>query len=123
MWNNTRLLNVIASALYALFALAAVGVGVFWLMQRPAFQLRQVRVLPMAGSELRHVNVPSVRANALAKLHGNFFTLNLDDARAPSSPYPGCAAPACAGSGRTGCWWKCRSTRRSAPGAATNPAS
>ncbi len=88
MWNNTRLLNAVASALYALFALAAVGVGVFWLTQRPAFQLRQVRVMPMAGSELRHVNVPSIRANALVKLHGNFFTLNLDEARVAFESVP-----------------------------------
>lgn len=88
MWHNTRLLNAVASALYALLALGALGVGAVWLMQRPTFQLQQVRVMPMAGSELRHVNVPSLRANALAKLRGNFFSLNLDDARAAFESVP-----------------------------------
>ena len=81
MWHNTRLLNAVASALYALLALGGLGVGAVWLMQRPMFQLQQVRVMPMVGSEMRHVNAPSLRANALVKLRGNFFTLNLDDAR------------------------------------------
>ncbi|MRT01526.1 FtsQ-type POTRA domain-containing protein [Ralstonia pickettii] len=88
MWHNTRLLNAVASALYALLALGALGVGAVWLMQRPMFQLQQVRVMPMAGSELRHVNVPSLRANALPKLRGNFFSLNLDDARAAFESVP-----------------------------------
>lgn len=88
MWNNPRLLNAVASVLYALLALGGLSLGVFWLMQRPLFQLQQVRVMPMAGSELRHVNGPSVRANALPKLHGNFFTLNLDDARAAFESVP-----------------------------------
>ena len=88
MWHNTRLLNTVATALYALLALAALGVGAMWLIQRPMFQLQHVRVMPMAGSELRHVNVPSVRANALVKLRGNFFTLNLDEARAAFESVP-----------------------------------
>ena len=88
MWHNTRLLNAVASALYALLALGALGVGAVWLMQRPMFQLQQVRVMPMAGSELHHVSGASVRANALAKLRGNFFSLNLDDARAAFESVP-----------------------------------
>ena len=61
MWHNTRLLNAFASALYALLALGCLGVGAMWLMQRPMFQLQQVRVMPLAGSELHHVSGPSVR--------------------------------------------------------------
>lgn len=42
----------------------------------------------MVGSELRYVNVPNLRANASAKLRGDFFSLNLDDARATSESVP-----------------------------------
>jgi cell division protein FtsQ len=35
MWHNARLLNLIASALYALVALMALGAGLLWLAQRP----------------------------------------------------------------------------------------
>ena len=67
MWNNPRLLNAVASVLYALLALGGLSLGVFWLMQRPLFQLQQVRVMPMAGSELRHVNGPSVRGTSASR--------------------------------------------------------
>lgn len=39
MWYNTRLLNIVASVLYALLTLGALSVGAIWLMQRPTLQL------------------------------------------------------------------------------------
>lgn len=81
MWQNARLLNLIASALYALVALMALGAGLLWLAQRPVFAITHVELTAMGGGPLRHVNAPSVRANALGKLSGNFFTLDLNTAR------------------------------------------
>lgn len=81
MWQNTRLLNLIASTLYAVVALMAFAAGLFWLAQRPVFAITHVDLAPMSGGTLRHVNAPAVRANALAKLQGNFFTLDLNAAR------------------------------------------
>ncbi|CAG2130629.1 Cell division protein FtsQ [Cupriavidus yeoncheonensis] len=81
MWHNARLLNLIASALYALVALMALAAGLLWLAQRPVFAITHVVVAPMDGGALRHVNAPSVRANAVGKLAGNFFTLDLNAAR------------------------------------------
>lgn len=81
MWHNARLLNLIASALYALVALMALGAGLLWLAQRPVFAITHVQLTSMDGNPLRHVNAPSVRANALGKLSGNFFTLDLNAAR------------------------------------------
>ncbi|CAG9180448.1 cell division protein FtsQ/DivIB [Cupriavidus pinatubonensis] len=81
MWHNARLLNLIASALYALVALMALAAGLLWLAQRPVFAITHVVVAPMDGGALRHVNAPSVRSNALGKLTGNFFTLDLNAAR------------------------------------------
>ncbi|RZT41045.1 cell division protein FtsQ/DivIB [Cupriavidus agavae] len=81
MWHNARLLNLIASALYALVALMALGAGLLWLAQRPVFAITHVELTSMEGGPLRHVNAPSVRANALGKLSGNFFTLDLNAAR------------------------------------------
>lgn len=81
MWHNARLLNLIASALYALVALMALAAGLLWLAQRPVFAITHVVVAPMDGGALRHVNAPSVRANAVGKLTGNFFTLDLNAAR------------------------------------------
>ena len=81
MWHNARLLNLIASALYALLALMALGAGLLWVAQRPVFAITHVELTSMDGTPLRHVNAPSVRANALGKLAGNFFTLDLNTAR------------------------------------------
>ncbi|UDM50872.1 cell division protein FtsQ/DivIB [Cupriavidus sp. MP-37] len=81
MWHNARLLNLIASTLYAVVALMALAAGLLWLAQRPVFAITHVEIGPMDGGALRHVNAPSVRASALGKLAGNFFTLDLNAAR------------------------------------------
>ncbi len=81
MWHNARLLNLIASTLYAVVVLMALAAGLLWLAQRPVFAITHVQLAPMDGGALRHVNAPSVRANALSKLSGNFFTLDLSAAR------------------------------------------
>lgn len=81
MWHNPRLLNLIATTLYAVVVVMACAAGLMWLAQRPVFAITHVEVEPMYGGSLRHVNAPSVRANAISKLSGNFFTLDLDAAR------------------------------------------
>lgn len=81
MWHNPRLLNLIATTLYAVVVVMACAAGLMWLAQRPVFAITHVEVAPMYGGSLRHVNAPSVRANAISKLSGNFFTLDLDAAR------------------------------------------
>ncbi|TMS58039.1 FtsQ-type POTRA domain-containing protein [Imbroritus primus] len=81
MWHNARLLNMIATALYAVLALVVVAAGLMWLGQRPVFAISHIRIVPAEGSTLRHTNGPSIRANAVPKLQGNFFTLKLDGAR------------------------------------------
>ncbi|BDB25547.1 cell division protein FtsQ [Cupriavidus sp. TA19] len=81
MWHNARLLNLIATTLYAVVALMALAAGLLWLAQRPVFAITHVEIAPMDGGALRHVNAPSVRSSALGKLSGNFFTLDLNAAR------------------------------------------
>jgi cell division protein FtsQ len=81
MWHNARLLNLIASTLYAVVVVMALAAGLLWLAQRPVFAITHVVLAPMDDGTLRHVNAPSVRANALGKLSGNFFTLDLNAAR------------------------------------------
>ncbi|MCG1048801.1 cell division protein FtsQ/DivIB, partial [Mycetohabitans sp. B6] len=84
MWNNPRQLNMITSALHAvLLAIVLAGAGL-WLLQRPAFALRTLLI----DGDTEHINRPAVRANVLDKLHGNFFTVNLDGARAAFEQIP-----------------------------------
>ncbi|MCG1038272.1 MULTISPECIES: cell division protein FtsQ/DivIB [Burkholderiaceae] len=84
MWNNPRQLNMITSALHAaLLAIVLAGAGL-WLLQRPAFALRTLLI----DGDTEHINRPTVRANVLGKLHGNFFTVDLDSARAAFEQIP-----------------------------------
>lgn len=84
MWHNVRLLNAIASALVALCVLAALAAGGRWLIQRPIFTLKAIQI----DGDVEHINGPTLRANAVARLKGNFFTIDLDAARAAFEAVP-----------------------------------
>lgn len=84
MWNNVRQLNLAASALYALLLLALAAAGCNWLIQRPAFALREIRI----DGDVDHINAPTVRAGVVGRLKGNFFTVDLDTARVAFEQMP-----------------------------------
>jgi cell division protein FtsQ len=84
MWHNTRQLNMIASALYALVALVLLGTGMRWTTQRPMFALHAIQI----DGDTQHVNAVTVRRTVLDHLQGNFFTVNLDTARAAFETMP-----------------------------------
>ncbi|MBC3808220.1 cell division protein FtsQ/DivIB [Undibacterium seohonense] len=81
MWQDAKLLNAIANALFGLVLLALVASGVWWVIQRPLFTLQTVRVEGENKSDLRHVNALTIRDQAIPKIGGNFFTANLDQVR------------------------------------------
>lgn len=85
MWNDARLLNAAANALFGLAALALLAAGVAWLVQRPFFTLKAIRVEGQTSegrpARLEHVNAASLRASALPRVKGNFFTADLDGVR------------------------------------------
>ncbi len=74
---DIRLMNGIANAVFALAALALVVAGLWWLVRLPAFAFRVVKV----EGDLQRNSVSTIRANALPKLAGNFFTMDLNRAR------------------------------------------
>ncbi|AJY44294.1 cell division protein FtsQ/DivIB [Burkholderia humptydooensis] len=84
MWNNVRQLNLAASALYALLLLVLAAAGCYWLIQRPAFALREIRI----DGDTEHINAPTVRASVVGRLKGNFFTVDLDLARVAFEQMP-----------------------------------
>ncbi|MGV7208610.1 cell division protein FtsQ/DivIB [Oxalobacteraceae bacterium A2-2] len=81
MWHDAKALNATASGLFALSVLACAAAGVWWLAQRPMFNLRTIRVESMDREDLRHVSELTLRNNALGRIKGNFFTANLDNVR------------------------------------------
>jgi cell division protein FtsQ len=77
MWNNVRQLNLAANALHALLLLVLLAACGYWLIQRPNFALREIRI----DGDTEHINSPTVRASVVGRLKGNFFTVDLDSAR------------------------------------------
>lgn len=84
MWNNVRQLNATASLLSAAALFALVGAAGYWLAERPMFALHAISV----EGDIDHINVPTIRADVVGNLHGNFFTVDLDRARAAFESMP-----------------------------------
>jgi len=80
-----------AAALVAAVALVAAG-AVGWLIQRPWFDLRHIEVHGANGQALRHVTAHMIRTATAGRLSGNFFTLDLDQARRLVESVPWVAA-------------------------------
>lgn len=88
MWQDVKMLNAISGTLLGLAALALLASGIWWLAQRPMFTLKTIRIEGVGQSELRRVNPLIVRAAALPRIKGNFFTANLDTVRTAFESVP-----------------------------------
>ena len=75
---DIRLMNGVASVLYALVALGLLAALGLWLVRSPWLNIRAVEL----EGELQRNNVATIRANAMPRLHGNFISMNLEQARA-----------------------------------------
>jgi cell division protein FtsQ len=77
MWDSPRQLTAVA-LVFALFALVLAGWGAAaWMVRQPVFALRQIVI---TGS-LSQVNPANLEAVVREELRGNFFTMQLADAR------------------------------------------
>lgn len=81
MWNEARTINRIANTLAVLAVLAVLAGGVYWLIHLPIFTLRTIEMEPAPNTSLRYVSPASVKTAIAGQLKGNFFTINLDEAR------------------------------------------
>ncbi|SAH90584.1 cell division protein [Bordetella ansorpii] len=81
MWNDARTINLIANTLAVLAVAVMLACGVAWVAQRPYFTLAAIELEPMPDSELHYVSPGSVRASIAGRFRGNFFTMDLDEAR------------------------------------------
>lgn len=88
MWHDIRLLNATAGALLAVTLVAVLGAALWWVAQRPMFTLRSIQVEAVAQGTLRHISSSTVRATALPRIKGNFFTVRLDGVRAAFEAVP-----------------------------------
>jgi len=81
VWNETRTTNLIANFLAIAAVLAMTLALAAWLAQRSMFALLSIELLPASGGVLRYVSPASVRTAVAGRLVGNFFTMDLDEAR------------------------------------------
>jgi cell division protein FtsQ len=74
---DIRLMNATA-ALFAAFGVAMLGaVLLLWLLKQPAFTVRSIRI----DGDVTRNSVSTIRANAAPRLAGNFFTIDLAQAK------------------------------------------
>jgi len=81
---DVRLMNGVSAAVFVLAAGVLLLAGVLWLTRAPWFGIRALQV----DGELARSNVPTLRANALPRLQGNFFSVDLQRARAAFEAVP-----------------------------------
>lgn len=74
---DVRLMNVTATVLYVLVAATFLWALGAWLSRLPMFSISSVRI----ENELQRTNAATLRANVAARMSGNFFTLDLDQAQ------------------------------------------
>jgi cell division protein FtsQ len=81
---DVRLMNAVALAVYALASLVLVAAAVSWLLRAPVFTLRGITL----DGDLTRSSLATVRANALPRLAGNFFSFDLNRGRAAFESVP-----------------------------------
>lgn len=81
---DVRLMNGVATGVFVLAALALLAAGVLWLTRAPYFAIRAIQV----DGDLARNSVPTIRANAMPRLRGQFFSLDLARARAAFEAVP-----------------------------------
>lgn len=79
-----RLLNGVALAVYGLAAVALVAAGVAGLARSPWFPIRSIQI----DGEVQRSSLATLRAQALPRLSGNFFSLDLRQAQAAFESAP-----------------------------------
>jgi cell division protein FtsQ len=81
VWSEARIINRLANTLAVMAVLAMLAGGVFWLINRPFFQLSVIEIEPAPNSNLKYVTANSIHSTISGQLTGNFFTMNLNQAR------------------------------------------
>lgn len=81
---DIRLMNGVASSLFALVGVAVLAAALLWLSRAPWFTIRAIQL----EGDLQRNSISTIRANATPRLAGNFISLDLDQARAAFEAVP-----------------------------------
>lgn len=74
---DIRMMNFTASLAQACLVLLAVVGAVWWGIRNPSFSVQAIAV----SGDIRHLNELTLKANVVPRLQGNFFTMDLNQAR------------------------------------------
>lgn len=74
---DVRLMNMASAFLLAVLVCMAMGGGAWWLLRHPMFAIELITV----QGEVTRNNALTLRANVMPQLKGNFFTIDLQQAR------------------------------------------
>ena len=74
---DIRLMNTVTGFMLALGVFACLGAGAWWVLRHPAFALQLISV----EGEVSRNNALTLKTNVIPRLQGNFFTLELAQAR------------------------------------------
>lgn len=81
---DVRLMNIVATLMFALVTLMLLAAGAWWVLRQPFFPIALIKV----DGEVTHNNAVTLRANVTPQLAGNFFTLDLARARTAFETVP-----------------------------------
>lgn len=81
---DIRVMNMTATAVFALAALVLAAATMAWVTRAPLFTLRAIAL----DGDLARSNLPTLRAVALPRLSGNFFSVDLERGRAAFEAVP-----------------------------------
>ena len=81
---DVKLMNIVATLLFALCGVMLLAAGAWWVLRQPFFPLAGIKV----DGELTHTNAVTLRANVTPQLAGNFFTVDLAKARSAFESVP-----------------------------------
>jgi cell division protein FtsQ len=74
---DVRLMNMTTALLVVVLVVLGLASGAWWLIRHPMFAIESITV----QGEVGHNNAVTLRANVMPQLSGNFFTLDLAQAR------------------------------------------
>ena len=81
MWNEARLINAAANLLMVLAVLAFLVAALFWVVRLPVFDIKRIVISPDTPAAFDYVSPDVVRSAIAGRLEGNFFSMDLAQAR------------------------------------------
>lgn len=88
VWNYPERMKQLTHWFVIAFGAIVILWGLYWIGQRPVFNIEQIIVQSANDQVLEHIKIPAIKAKVISQFSGNFFTLHLNQARAAFEELP-----------------------------------